>query len=264
MLWFSRGLLIILLIIALTFGAHAATVEGTIYAWSDFEKPLKNAILEINSIPVQSKVSTDGTYMFENLPPGNYTIKAKYYRNNVLELAEEEDIQIVESEGKFNIDLLLFPPTDPELEYLGDINLTGNLELKGESDPTSYIILIPILIAACIAIYYLYYRSMKKKTTAVAEVSNDPITLNESTTQQPTVIPRIAELPEDLHELYDLLLKKGGRVTQKDLRGDMKCSEAKVSLMLDDLENRGYIKKIKKGRSNIIIAEIRTESKNSR
>ncbi len=52
-------------------------------------------------------------------------------------------------------------------------------------------------------------------------------------------------------------MKKGGRVTQKELRGEMKCSEAKVSLMLDDLEDRGYIKKIKKGRSNIIIAEIK-------
>jgi len=264
MVWFSRGLLIILVIIALISGVHAAAVHGMIYAWSDFEKPLNNVILEINSIPVQSRVSTDGTYVFENLPPGNYTIKAKYYRNNVLELTEEEDIQIVESEGKFNIDLLLFPPTDPELEYLGDINLTGNIDIKGESDPAYYIIIVFILIAACIAIYYLYYRSMKKKTTAVVDVSNDPITLNESTAQQPTFIPGITDLPEDLQELYDLLVKKGGRVTQKDLRGDMKCSEAKVSLMLDDLENRGYIKKIKKGRSNIIIAEIRTEIKNSR
>jgi uncharacterized membrane protein len=254
MLWFARGLLIILVIIAPISGANAATVHGTIYAWSDFEKPLKNIILEINSIPIQSKVSTDGTYVFDNLSPGNYTIKAKYFRNNVLELAEEEEIQIIESEGKFNIDLLLFPPIDSELEYLGDINLTGNLELKGESDPNYYIILVFILIAAGIVIFYT---SWKKKTTAAVEVSN------ESITQQPTAMPITTELPEDLHELYALILKKGGRVTQKDLRGDMKCSEAKVSLMLDDLEDRGYIKKIKKGRSNIIIAEIRTESKNS-
>ena len=35
----------------------------------------------------------------------------------------------------------------------------------------------------------------------------------------------------------------------------MKFPEAKVSLMLDDLEDRGLIKKIKKGRSNVVIAE---------
>lgn len=246
MIWFSRGLLIIVVIIALISGAQAATVHGTIYAWSDFEKPLKNAILEINSIPVQSRVATDGTYAFDDLSPGNYTIKAKYFRNNVLELSEEEEIQIVESEGKFNIDLLLFPPTDPELEYLGDINLTGDIETKAETNPTSYIIFVFILIVMGIV---LYYSSWKKKTPA-------PEVAIESIARPTAVGQETRELPEDLHELYALIIKKGGRVTQKDLRGEMKCSEAKVSLMLDDLEDRGYIKKIKKGRSNIIIADI--------
>lgn len=245
MVSFSRGLLMILVITALISCAQAATVYGTIYSWSDFEKPLKNAILEINTIPVQSRVATDGTYAFDDLPPGNYTIRAKYYRNNVLDLAEEEQIQIMENEGKFNIDLLLFPPTDTELEYLGDINLTGDVEIKDESDMTSYIILFLILIAAVIAIYF---RPWKKKTPG-SEVAS------ESIPHQPTATPKTKELPEDLHELYALIIKKGGRVTQKEVRGEMNCSEAKVSLMLDDLENRGYIKKIKKGRSNIIIAQ---------
>ncbi|TRZ87133.1 MAG: hypothetical protein D4R88_09860 [Methanosarcinales archaeon] len=237
----------ILAITALISCAQAATVYGTIYSWSDFEKPLKNAMLEINTIPVQSRVATDGTYSFDDLSPGNYTIRAKYYRNNVLDLADEEEIQIMENEGKFNIDLLLFPPTDPELEYLGDINLSSDLELKGESNLTSYIILFLILVAAGIAIYF---RPWKKKTP----VSEAP---SGSIAQQPIAMPKTEELPEDLHELYALIMKKGGRVTQKEVRGEMKCSEAKVSLMLDDLEDRGYIKKIRKGRSNIIIAESR-------
>ncbi len=63
------------------------------------------------------------------------------------------------------------------------------------------------------------------------------------------------ELPDDLKELYDIILKKGGRITQKDLRKEVIYGEAKVSLMIADLEDRGLIKKIKKGRSNIIIAE---------
>lgn len=245
MVSFSRGLLIIFVVTALISCAQAATVYGTIYSWSDFEKPLKNAMLEIDTIPAQSRVATDGTYAFDDLSPGNYTIRAKYYRNNVLDLADEEEIQIMENEGKFNIDLLLFPPTDTELEYLGDINLSSDLEIKGESNLTSYIILFLILIAAGIAIYF---RPWKKKTP----VSEAPI---ESIAQQPIATPKTEELPEDLHELYALIMKKGGRVTQKELRGEMKCSEAKVSLMLDDLQDRGYIKKIKKGRSNIIIAE---------
>ena len=248
-----RTLIIVLAISAMFSGVQAATVQGTIYSWSDFEIPLKNAIIEINTIPVQSRVATDGTYFFDSLAPGNYSIRAKYYRNNILELAAEEEIQIVENDGKYNIDLLLFPLTDTEIEYLGDINLTGDLELKSENDQTSNIILIAvfilILISAGIA---MYFRSRKERNPVTVEVSSD--TKKEQTAGAP-ITPEIPALPEDLNNLYNLIMKKGGRVTQKEVRGEMKCSEAKVSLMLDDLEDRGYIKKIKKGRSNIIIAE---------
>lgn len=41
------------------------------------------------------------------------------------------------------------------------------------------------------------------------------------------------------------------------MRKEVKFGEAKVSLMLADLEDRGMIKKIKRGRSNIIIAEVK-------
>jgi uncharacterized membrane protein len=94
----------------------------------------------------------------------------------------------------------------------------------------------------------LYFRPWKKKTP-ISEAASGSIA------QQPTAMPKTEELPADLHELYALIMKNGGRVTQKELRGEMKYSEAKVSLMLDDLEDRGHIKKIRKGRSNIIIAE---------
>lgn len=246
-----RSVLLIILAIALIPGAHAAAVHGALYSWSDFEKPLKNAILEIDSIPVQSRVAIDGTYAFDDLPAGNYTINAKYYRNNVLELEAEEDIRIADTEGNFNIDILLFPPTDSELEYLGDINLTTDMELKSESDFNSYFIIVLILIAGAAALFYL----SRKKKTPVPEVAIESI-------ERPTAAGQeTRELPEDLHELYALITKKGGRVTQKDLRGEMKCSEAKVSLMLDDLEDRGYIKKIKKGRSNIIIAQSKKDEK---
>lgn len=248
MAWFSKGFLIIFIIIAMVSGAQAAAVHGYIYSWSDFEKPLNNAIIEINTIPVQSIVATNGTYLFDGLPPGNFTIRAKYYRNNLLELSSEEDIRIMEKEGRFNIDMLLFPPTDPELEYLGDINLTGDIAQKNESDLTTYILIVIFVLILMVAASGLYYFSGKKKLPAI-EIADKIEEL------QPVVIQEKKDLPDDLKDLYAMILKKGGRVTQKDLRSEMKCSEAKVSLMLDDLEDRGYIKKIKKGRSNIIISE---------
>lgn len=230
--------IIILLIHSLTVSAHAASVHGTIYAWSDFEKPLKNAIVEVNSTPIQSKVTVDGTYSFDDLSPGNYMIKAKYYRNNILEYIAEEDIQIINKEGSFTIDLLLFPPTESEYEVLGDINLTSDMDIIDESDKPDYNILILILILISMFSAFMIFKWNKKKTAKMPENIKNK------------------ELPEDLHDLYDIILKMGGRVTQKNLRKEMKCSEAKVSLMIADLEDRGFIKKIKKGRSNIIIAEI--------
>ncbi len=230
-----------LLITCLSVGAHAASVQGTIYTWSDFEKPLKNAIIEINSTPVQSKVSIDGTYLFDGLSPGSYLIKARYYRNNVLEYTTEEEIQIIDREGSFTIDLLLFPPTESEYEILGDINLTSDIDIKNETDLNNYIILI-LMFSAIVIFYWI----RKKKTKANETITNDAL-----------MSVKNRELPDDLHNLHDIILKKGGRVTQKELRKEMKCSEAKVSLMIADLENRGLIKKIKKGRSNIIIAEIK-------
>ncbi|MDO8726406.1 MAG: hypothetical protein Q7J35_10100 [Candidatus Methanoperedens sp.] len=246
---FFKGIFIFLLICFLAGYGQASEVHGVIYTWSDFEKPLTNAIVEINSIPVQSKVATNGTYSFDDLQPGNYTIKAKSYRNNVLEYSAEEKVQIVDREGNFNIDILLFPPIDSDIEYLGDMNLTADIDTNNDESWDTYLLIAAVLIILCSALFFLWMK--KKKITSDGQVKYDP------PVQQPGKIPDIPEkeIPEDLNELFALIMKKGGRVTQKELRGEMKCSEAKVSLMLDDLEDRGYIKKIRKGRSNIIIAQ---------
>jgi uncharacterized membrane protein len=240
-----RFVILILIISGIIAGAQAAKVYGTIYEWSDIETPLKNTIVEVNSTPSQYVVSTTGTYSF-NLSPGDYLIKAKYYRNNILEYAAEDEIRI-DREGDFIHDLLLFPPTESEYEYLGDINLTGDLELKPESNLKYYIITTILVFAALL----ILYRVRKKKnkpieqgTGETTEIPPENIAKTEST-----------ELPEDLRGIYELILKKGGRVTQKELRKEIKYGEAKVSLMIADLEDRGLIKKIKKGRANIIIAE---------
>lgn len=60
-------------------------------------------------------------------------------------------------------------------------------------------------------------------------------------------------MPADLQEILDVIRSQGGRMTQKDLRGKLKYSEGKVSLMLFDLEKRGMIQKFKRGRGNVII-----------
>jgi len=49
------------------------------------------------------------------------------------------------------------------------------------------------------------------------------------------------------------IIKKEKRTTQKDIRSKVPLSEAKISLVISDLEDKGMIRKIKKGRGNILI-----------
>jgi uncharacterized membrane protein len=264
--------------------SQAATVHGMIYSWTDFDRPLRNAIVEVNSTPVQSKVATNGTYSFD-LFPGNYTINAKYYRNNFLELINEENISI-EKEGNFTLDILLFPPTESEYEFLGDINFTnisGDLRNEVPANPDQTIFYVIILISLILLIAGLYWFGKKRAGmhTGKEIPENDVVPEMDDTSsgKQIETLPDHSEmpqknisttnsqalnineetknkkLPDDLQELYEAIMNSGGRVTQKDLRKKFTCSEAKVSLMLADLEDRGLIKKIKRGRANIIIAE---------
>lgn len=224
---------------------------GTIYEWSDLENPLKNVIVEVdkNSTRFQYNISSDGTYSFD-VSPGSYLIKAKYYNNNILEFSGQETLQIDKPEESKNLDLLIFPPTDPESEYLGDINLTGEMDTN-EPGYANFIIII-VVIAFIISII-LFFILKKKK---IPGISDEPVSLAHENIEEKNANEK-GELPDDLRELYDIILKKGGRTTQKDLRKEVKYGEAKVSLMVSDLEDRGLIRKIRKGRSNIIVAETR-------
>lgn len=60
-------------------------------------------------------------------------------------------------------------------------------------------------------------------------------------------------LPSDLQKVIEIIRNQNGRINQKDLCSTLKCSDAKVSLMLADLERRGLIEKFKKGRGNVVI-----------
>jgi uncharacterized membrane protein len=59
-------------------------------------------------------------------------------------------------------------------------------------------------------------------------------------------------LTADLQEIMDIIRGQRGRITQKDLCSRLKCSDAKVSLMLADLEKRELIEKVKQGRGNVV------------
>ncbi|MDW7731676.1 MAG: hypothetical protein SCH66_04495 [Methanolobus sp.] len=228
-----------------------ATIHGAIYEWGTFE-PLENVIVEVNSTPPQSMLAKYGIYSF-NLVPGNYLITASYYRNSTRTHYTEEEITITD-DGDYVIDII-FLPTYYEEEQM---NGTGFDELDeladlAESDSSgenvSFSTLIFVLALLCMILGGAYVLSRRQgedenPQDGSVHLENDSSLL---------LSDELADLPADLREVVGIISNNGGRITQKDLRSKLRHSEAKVSLMISDLENRGVVQKFKKGRGNVII-----------
>jgi len=206
---------------------NAAEIYGTVYDMS--LNPAMGAVIEINSTPKQTKILKDGAYSF-TLPVGNYVIKATYVTNyNVY--STEENITIVD-EGRYIVDLIVFPDLSEESELLllgEDINLEEIYEDETKAFPWLYIIFVLVVIAAIL----LFFKKRKPKEKTEEKILEEEID------------------PKD--RIYDFIKQKGGRVTQREIRKNFPVSQASISLILTELENDGKLKKIKRGKGNIII-----------
>ena len=212
--------LIILILFSLLIinNVSAATIHGSVYDIS--LNKVKDIIIEIDSVPVQRFISNDGSYSFE-LSNGNYRITAKILPNTKI---AEESINI-NSDGSFNIDLFI-DINIPESELLNDINEDYTKDLSIKENSNNIIKALGILIIFIIILYGFFYHKKKSK-----ETETDDISL----------------------EVIKIIKSGGGRITKKDLRKHFPLSEAKISLVISELESKGMLKKIKKGRGNIII-----------
>src|SRR3989338_8680715 len=221
----GRGNIVIYLLLFLSLAtfASAATIHGTVY---DLELSKLKAIVEINTQPQQKMLSVDGVYTF-NVPIGNYAIKSY-----VGELVAEENVSII-NEGDYILDLFLFPETD-ESDPLSDADF--NLFGDGKSGISWWWSVAGVfLLAVILVLVYLFWGKRK----------NEPVH---------------PEFKEELHvedpllkQVLEEIRKENGRITQKDLRRKFPMSEAKISLVLTELEHKGQIEKVKKGRGNVII-----------
>jgi len=271
-----RAYLILIAIVALAVSASyasCAVVHGTAYEWSTFEA-LENVILEVNSTPPQFLVASSGNYSFD-LPEGGYVIRAEYYQGNVLEYCAEENITILR-DGEFVLDLLMFPPIEEEFLY-EEINISEELYYYEKPDETEdggvspvflYVIAILAIVIA-IAGYAVFLRKRsnsgepgsERGVGVAVEVGDVGYNIPDDVFEplpppelrEPPESPEPSELPSDLQEVISIVRGSGGRITQKDLRTRLSCSEAKVSLMVTDLTDRGLVRKVKKGRGNVII-----------
>ncbi len=206
-----------------------ATVSGTVY--SLYLDVLNGAIVEIDSQPRQVMIADDGDYSF-SLEPGDYHLQA-YYRNDETYFTEE-NITITAATGEYVIDLILFPDlSDDDLD-----DIEGILDFPDDEDsPSSF---FPWIIAGLFIVIGAFFAVRVKRSRRPSDHTEGEI---------------LSEPQEDLQQLLSYLKDHDGRATQKELRKQFSWSESKISLMLSELEDGGQVKKIKRGRSNIVILQ---------
>lgn len=252
------GIALLIALSALPTAHAAALIHGSIYNL-ELEK-LEKAVVDISTSPKQRMVSADGTYAF-TVEKGVYVIRAQYKENATL-LTTEERV-VVKEDGSYVFDLFLLPSFEAEDEILAETSLDVDDVLIEEKRVVRYGIFAVSGIIVLIAIY-LFYQFMtnpeRRKKKAPAPESGQREKEREKEKEEEKegddrVEDKVAET------ILALLKKNDGRATQKELRKHLPLSEAKISLVLTELESAGKIRKIKKGRGNIIILNTKAGKK---
>lgn len=248
----------------------AAKIYGEIYG-INLQKI--DAFVKINSTPEQ-KALFSKNYSFE-VSLGEYVIEAFYKEEDILYYTVEKIV--VPYEGEFRVDLILIEPELEEEIYVNDTELDKILEildiLQVKKFNYTFIILfvcitLVIVIALVVIIILLIYKKRKKKLQeklqkkklkkfeelkkrSKAKVRKE-IKVGEKIKEK-AKIEELLRTPDVLKKQVIETLEKEKRMLQKDLRKKFNVSEAKISLLITELEAEGKIKKIKRGRANILV-----------
>lgn len=220
--------------------AAATTLTGTIY--NEQLEPETNVLVEIGT---ERFLARDGTYTFE-LPPGSYLITAQKE-----EVVITEEVKVGGEEFIFDIFLI------PGLEDEDDLWRDTEEELFEEEDGWSAWLPARLkwqyIIAALIVIFSLYrFFKFRKKYGPLGQFRRRMKEEAKKTIEQHK--EELAREPDYLDKALEIIRKHDGRLTQKELRKEMLyISEAKVSLILTELEHKGLVERIKKGRGKVII-----------
>lgn len=235
----SRIFIHFLMIMLVANLASAATVYGTVYDLS--LKKLNNVRVEIDTSPKQFMIAQNGSYSF-NVPYGKYVIRAQLMQRNNLIASSEENITI-KQDGNYVLDIILFPDVEEGVENI-DIDV-GDITKTDDNSLGSILVIIASILFSVFAILGLLYFIKNKKNVSIYQKKVDSKVTKEEVKSE--------QSDDDLNQILNIIKHEGGRTTQKDIRKQIPLSEAKISLMIAELEHKGVVEKIKKGRGNIII-----------
>ncbi len=231
------SLLFILLLIPIV---SAATLKGSIY--DDNLNIAQNVLVEINTVPQQKYLAKTGTYSFD-LPLGKYTLTAKDSRYTIT-----EQIEITSISGEYLLDLFLLPDFAEEDELWQETQQELLIDTEESSVPIWSWIIAGIIFAVLLGriIYtrkkygslWLFRKKIKVESQKTLEQHKE----------------ELAQEPGYIDQALEIIKKHDGRINQKELRKEMMyLSEAKVSLIVTELEHKGKVEKVKKGRGNVLI-----------
>lgn len=240
-------LLIVMILVSSTFSL-AATLKGSIYNSNlDLEK---DVLVEIDSAPTQKVLSKDGNYEFK-LSPGKYQLKAMKGSTSVT-----ENVEIVK-DGEYTLDLFMISDLEDESDLWNEADEELVIDVLDEGSSFwkyAFLVLIGLIVAVGVYFFLVGGKKSEKNETLgqiLAEIKSEPPTFPESKTE-----PVVEEIPEttDLDRALEIIKKHDGRIYQTELRKEMiDLSEAKVSLILTELEHKNLVEKIKKGRGNVVL-----------
>lgn len=213
-------LIMVLLVSSFALGA---TIGGYVYSY-DLEKQSK-AVVTIDTEPKQTMVTDDGSYTF-SVGKGSYNVTAQYREDGELISYVVEEVHIVE-DGSYSLDLILFPSLVEEEELMEQID---DSEPELEQDYTLFYVLggigLVLLVVVVFLVWYVHKKNSRRDLILERDISDDVLAF---------------------------VKKEGGRVTQKEIRNNFPSSEAKISLVITELEHKGKVERIKKGRANIVV-----------
>lgn len=239
-----KKLVIILILLVSIQTCYAATIYGNIYG-PDLNKLEKRVEIEVDSSPRQYRVSTDGAYSFFLLV-GQYTIKAKYEEYGRIKYIAEEKI-VVKDEGEFIHDIVMYPSPEEEERLLNKTLEEPEDDSNKKQGIFLFVIIGSVFIVSILFVFYILKKGRKKEhIQEKKEESSESFAVIKEKKEE-------VEAPESLDRIIRIIKDNKGRVTQKEIRKQIPLSEAKISLMVTELEDKGIVKRIKKGRGNIII-----------
>ena len=259
----EKIILVVLLTAGISAVAFGAEIRGGVYELPSLDK-LSDVVVEINTVPNQRMVANNGEYFFEGVPKGTYIISAKYYENNELKYTTEEEV-VVEGDGIFNIDLIMIPNLEGIEDTLEDVdvNVDENVveDVLSDEPKDGYILLLVVILVVLGIAGLIYFKMRNKKHDEekkdmvehkkdTSETKKEDVEYRKDTSETKK---EDVKLDSFALQAIQLLKKQNNRMTQKELIDKMGLSDAKISLLVDELVSEGKIKKIKKGRANVLV-----------